>query len=116
EGELVHYCWVKDMRLTDGDIARVVLEALVTAKCAGLGKRSLWTRAARREGYRLIVAEPRVCRVAGGEVVVQPDVELGFIQLANGREGEVKALSGDIGLRIQIQQRLANGVYETVRK
>src|SRR6267378_3262990 len=93
----------------------MVLKALVAAKSAGLGKRSLGTRTARRERHRLIVTEPRISRIVGREIVVQPDVKLGFIQLANGREGEVEALSADIGLRIQVQQGLANGVGKVTR-
>src|SRR5262249_6218026 len=98
------------------DVSAVVLDALVTPKRILFGKNP-GIRAARDVRDRLVVAESREGGVRGGEVMVYPDVELGFIQLAYRRIDEVDAAGRIVRVRmwIQIDQRLADGAIEQVR-
>src|ERR1022692_797981 len=68
----------ENVRFRQRGVAPVIGDVLRAAKGAGFGE--AW-RTARNERGGLIVAEAREHRVLAGKIVVQPDVELAFVEL-----------------------------------
>ena len=97
------------MRLADSGVARVVPDVLVTAEGIGFGKS--W-RAARHMGERLFVAEPAEEIVVFRKLVVQPAIELGFIQFTHRLIDIVVARAGVVGVRRGVN--VHHGLTDTV--
>src|SRR4029077_8086793 len=94
---LVHRGGGKHVSLPDGYLARVIENSLVAAERVRFGKRAS-PAAARHIGNRLVVAKTSERVVGAREVVVQTNVELGFVELAHGLANEVESRSQVIGV------------------
>jgi hypothetical protein len=64
----------------DADVPRVIDQVLIAAEGVGFGQS--WS-ATRDKRERLVVAEARKCAVGIGKGLVEANIELGFVQLAD---------------------------------
>src|ERR1700730_371802 len=97
------------MRLGQGYIPAVVDDSLIAGKSTGLGKAG---SAARNERTSLIVAESRKHVICVRKVVIQPDIELGFIQFADRFVHEVEGLASDIRKWVEINHLRCYGINQ----
>ena len=79
------------MSFGKSNVSAVILNALVAGKTILFGIRKFRVRTARNVGYRLIVTEATEGRIFGGERLVNPDIEFGFIERPDRRVYKIVA-------------------------
>ncbi len=90
------------MRLREGDVASMVEDALIAGKEKGL-REIARAPATRDVGNRLIITKTGESIVGAREIVVHPDVKLGFIEFANRLVHEIGEVTLIIGVRVGIE-------------
>src|SRR5215469_6148213 len=114
-GELVNVVFGKNVGFRDCDIAPVVTDVLIAGESAWLSKSR---RPSRNEIYGLVIAEAGKQSILAGKIVVEPHVELFFIQLPHGHTRKIEPSSRSScarkkSSRIKTHQSLTHRVLET---
>ena len=112
KSRFVQYVGREYVAFANGDVARVVANALIGSKRVGLRKPA--DRAARHERESLIVAETAEESIGGGEGAVHTNIELRFVQLAHRFVDVVEPAIHVVGVRrgIKVNHRLADVVEQ----
>src|SRR5262249_10921041 len=114
EAGLVNGSFGEDVSFRNGCVASVVGDFLGAGKSARRGKTG---RTAGHKRGCLVVAEAGESRVLAPKIVIQPNVELAFVEPPYGDVGEIEAQRWfiGIGLGIQLHQSRAHGIKHTGR-